>query len=57
MFEDLYVMEMEARDIYKNLVLIAEDEKIKTVADKIRKDEERHMEIALKLKKIAENGN
>jgi len=48
-FRDLYESEKAAYDLYSNFLVTSKDEVINKKIEKIKNDEEKHMEIAKKI--------
>ncbi len=54
MFEDLYWLEKQARDLYSDYLRDLKDEKTRAIVTAIRDDEDRHMRVAQKLLDLLE---
>ena len=51
-FDDLYLIEKGARDLYDEFLESLEDDEARKIIEGIKKDEEEHMKIVEKIKKI-----
>ena len=53
MFQDLYLLEKQAKELYDDYLKVLKDKKEVEVIKGIRDDEIRHMEIAKELQRLA----